>query len=94
MWHQTNLALSMFHSGLIKKNSFCLVISKQNIKKLSAQDNFNQKFSRYFVTRSIALCDFLSSINIEMCDFYNGQYVEMCKYLYTDSAEKCGGALC
>ena len=42
----------------------------------------------------IALCVFLSIINIEMCDFYNGQHIEMCKFLHVDSAEKCGGALC
>ena len=42
----------------------------------------------------IALCDFMSIINIEMCDFYNGQHVEMCKFLRVDSAEKCGGVLC
>ena len=47
-----------------------------------------------YVQSAIALCDFLSIINIEMCDFYNDQYIEMCKFLYVNSAEKCGGALC
>ena len=47
-----------------------------------------------YMQSAIALCVFLSIINIEMCDFYSDQYIEMCKFLHVDSAEKCGGALC
>ena len=36
-----------------------------------------------YVQSAIALCDFLSIINIEMC-----------KFLHVDSAEECGGVLC
>ena len=47
-----------------------------------------------YVQSAIALCVFLSIINIEMCDFYNGLPIEMCKFLHVDSTEMCGGALC
>lgn len=56
------------------------------------RDGSNER-KKIFVL-AIALCDFMSIINIEMCDFYNEQYIEMCKFLRVDSAEKCGGALC
>ena len=47
-----------------------------------------------YVQSAIALCVFLSIINIEMCDSYRSQYIEMCDTLGVDSLEKCGGALC
>ena len=79
-------------SALSFANSSTLELTLAN-RNLGFQLSGIRKICDY-VQSAIALCDFLSIINIEMCDFYRGQYVEMCKFLHVDSAEKCGGALC
>ena len=91
--NKANLALSKFQGTLIKNFVFSFLVRRKNQKSLYRITSI-QSFSRYFLTRTIALCDFLSIINIEMCDSCRSQHIELCKTLGVDSLEKCGGALC
>ena len=76
--NKANLALSKFQ-GVLIKTSFFLFSSAEKIKKSLYRITSIQSFSRYFLTRTIALCDFLSIINIEMCDSYCSQHIELCE---------------